>query len=346
MGHPTRHVEIPDPALVVLAGAAGSGKSTVAQRLFRPADVLSTDAFRELVAGDAADQSASAAAFSLLRHALDERMKRRRRTVVDATNVSRRDRRRLVGVARRHDVPAVALVLDLPLATCQRRAAGRTERPVDPDVVARQHEALRRSLSGIDDEGFDQVVVVDDEEALDQLTVELVPAAPAPSTSPAQAGAPRDRRAPAVVVDLDGTLASAAWREHHLRGGRKDWPAFFAGMGRDAPVPPLVDLAEWVAPHADVILLTGRPADHEAVVRRWVADHGIVHHDLLMRPVGDRRPDTVVKRELYRRHVAPTHDVRLVIDDRPKVIEMWREEGLYVLTAVDPRLDPVPEDRP
>ena len=339
---PHRSLRIPDPALVVLAGPAGCGKSTVAARHFRADDVLSSDDFRALVAGDPADQSASAAAFSLLRHALDARMSRRRPTVVDATNVTRRERRRFVGVARRHDVPAVAVVFDLPLASCQQRAAARSDRPVEPDVVARQHRALRDSLAGIHDEGFHEVVVLQDDADVEALTVAF--GSPVPTPRPrAEPAVGEDTRPPAVVVDLDGTLASATWREHHLQGGRKDWPAFFAGMARDAPVQPLVDLVEWIALHADVVLLTGRPADHETVVRRWLADHGIVHHRLLMRPRGDRRPDTVVKRELYRTHLAPTHDVRLVIDDRPGVIEMWRQEGLYVLTAVDPRLDPLPE---
>jgi hypothetical protein len=61
-----------------------------------------------------------------------------------------------------------------------------------------------------------------------------------------------------------------------------------------------------------------------------------------MRPGGDRRPDTVAKREIYRRAIAPDHDVRLVIDDCPRVVDMWREEGLYVLAAVDPAHDPLP----
>lgn len=116
-------------------------------------------------------------------------------------------------------------------------------------------------------------------------------------------------------------------------------------MGRDAPVGPLVDLVQWVATHAHVVLLTGRPDDHAPVIRRWLADHGVVHDRLLMRPGGDRRPDTVVKREIYRQDIAPHYEVRLVIDDRPRVIDMWRDEGLYVLTAVDPRLEPLPEVR-
>lgn len=334
---PPRRVQVPDPSAVVLAGPAGCGKSTFAQRHFASDDVLSSDDFRALVAGDPGDQTATSAAFGLMRHALEERMKRRRLTVLDATSVTRRERSRFVGVARRHDVACVAVALDLPLEVCQQRSTDRRTRPVPPDVVERQHTTFRRHLAGIGDEPFDEVIVVSTQEEFDSIEVDRGPdarAAPPTSTT----GLP-----PAIIVDLDGTLTSAAWREHLLTGRHRDWPGFFAGMGRDAPVPPLVDLVAWVSTHATVVLLTGRPDDHAKVIRRWLADHGVVYDHLLMRPGGDRRPDTVVKREIYRRDIAPHHQVRFVIDDRPRVIDMWREEGLYVLTAVDPRLDPLPE---
>jgi predicted kinase len=345
MSRTPRPLRLTDPSIVVLAGPAGCGKSTFASDHFSPAEVLSSDRFRELVAGDAADQGATAAAFSLLRHALDERAKRRRTTVVDATNLTRRERRRLVGVARRHQLQSVAVVFDLPLETCRQRAADRTDRVVPEDVIARQHATLRRQLAGIDDEGFDQVLLLRSVDEAENAHVVREPPAPNRSADVGAADGTADASLPpAVIVDLDGTLTSASWRSHHLHGFRKDWPAFFAGMTRDAPVGPLVDLVGWTANHAAVVLLTGRPADHEPAIRRWLADHRVTYDLLLMRPRGDRRPDTVVKRELYHEQIAPRYEVRLAIDDRPGVIEMWREEGIYVLTAVDPHLEPIPEE--
>jgi predicted kinase len=334
-----RRIEIPDPGIVLLVGPAGCGKSHFAARHLASEDVLSSDAFRELVAGDAGDQSASSAAFSLLRHALSERARRRRLTVIDATNLTPRERRRFLGVARAHDLPTLAIVFGLPLDLCQQQAADRRDRVVPPEVIADQYAAFRRHLPALAEEPFDDVVIFTSSEELQNVEVARVAGVRHTPVTVADTGEPA--RPPAVVIDLDGTLTSAAWRVRHLEGRRKDWPRFFAGMARDAPVAPLVDLTGWVADRATVVLLTGRPDDHESVIRRWLADHGIPYELLLMRQGGDRRPDTVVKRERYRRDIAPHYDVRLVIDDRPSVIDMWRDEGLYVLTAVDPGLDPL-----
>ncbi|MCY7417495.1 MAG: phosphatase, partial [Chloroflexi bacterium] len=56
---------IPADALVLLVGAAASGKSTWAAARFRPTQIVSSDMFRELVADDAAAQGATRVAFQL-----------------------------------------------------------------------------------------------------------------------------------------------------------------------------------------------------------------------------------------------------------------------------------------
>lgn len=164
---------VPRAGLVLLVGAAGSGKSTLAARHFDPAEVLSSDAFREAVSGDAADQSATREAFQRLHAALEQRMAAGLRTVVDATNVQRWARRGLLTVARDHGRDAVALVLALPVEVCLAWNAGRPGRTVPEAVIRKQDRDLRASLPRLGEEGFASVVVLGDVGQVDDLQVVL-----------------------------------------------------------------------------------------------------------------------------------------------------------------------------
>src|SRR5262245_60166472 len=121
-------IVIVDPSLVVLIGAAGAGKSTFAARHFVPSEILSSDAFRRIVAGDEANQAGTKAAFAVLHDALRRRLAMGRTAVVDATNIEPAARRALLARAAVAGIPATAVVLDLPAATVIARNAARPAR--------------------------------------------------------------------------------------------------------------------------------------------------------------------------------------------------------------------------
>lgn len=165
---------IPDPSLVVLVGPAGSGKSTFAARCFALGEVLASDAMRALVGRDESDQAATRSAFALLHRQLEGRLRDRRLTVVDATNVEVHARRALLQRARAAGLQAVAIVLDLPPDLVIRRNDARTGRVVDGAVVrhhlARLRAAVDRGL--LEREGFDVIYRIREPAELDALRVE------------------------------------------------------------------------------------------------------------------------------------------------------------------------------
>jgi protein phosphatase len=165
---------IPDPSLIVLVGPSGAGKSTFAQAHFRPTEIVSSDALRAMLTDDADDQDASAEAFSLLAQLLHGRLSRRRLTVIDATNLRQQSRRRWLRLAARHNLPAVAIVFDLPDPLFQKHNEMRPGRQVEYEVVARQAALLRRALAAIPEEGFSQFHVVREPLSPGLSTVERV----------------------------------------------------------------------------------------------------------------------------------------------------------------------------
>jgi polynucleotide kinase-phosphatase len=168
-----RTLPVTDLSLVVLIGATGSGKSTFARRHFKPTEIVSSDFCRGLVADDENDQSASKDAFDVLHYIAGKRLAAGRLTVVDATNVQREARQQLVRLAREYDVLPIAIVLDLPEEVCAARNAVRPDRAHLPrHVVQRHRRELRRSLRGLEREGFRKVHVLRGEEEVAAARIE------------------------------------------------------------------------------------------------------------------------------------------------------------------------------
>jgi len=166
---------IPELSLVVLIGASGSGKSTFARAHFRPTETVSSDACRALVSDDENNQAATTDAFDVLHVIAAKRLAAGRLTVVDATNVQAEARRPLVALARQYHCLPVAIVFDLPEGVCQQRNRSRSDRDFGPHVVRRQTVDLRRSLRGLQREGFRHVFTLSSPEEVAAATIERQP---------------------------------------------------------------------------------------------------------------------------------------------------------------------------
>jgi phosphatidate phosphatase APP1 len=132
-----------------------------------------------------------------------------------------------------------------------------------------------------------------------------------------------------VIVDIDGTLADISHRKHHVAGRRKRWGKFFREMDKDLPIPEVAAKVRQLSQDHTIILVSGRPEDYREVTEEWLRRHKIPYQQLFLRRSGDFRADDIVKQEILDRHLRK-EDIKLVIDDRPRVIRMWRANGLEV----------------
>ncbi len=166
---------IPELSLVVLVGPSGAGKSTFGRTHFLPTEVLSSDYCRGLVSDDENDQGATGDAFDVLHYVAAKRLARGRLTVVDATNVQPEARKPLVALAREYHVIPVAIVFNLPEKLCRERNQARPDRDFGPHVIRRQTDQLRRSLRGLQREGFRHVHVLSTPEEVAAVTLQREP---------------------------------------------------------------------------------------------------------------------------------------------------------------------------
>jgi alkanesulfonate monooxygenase SsuD/methylene tetrahydromethanopterin reductase-like flavin-dependent oxidoreductase (luciferase family)/predicted kinase len=162
---------LPDPAMVVLAGAAGSGKSTWAAEHFRTAEVVSSDTLRATVGSGPADLEATADAFALLDQIVAARSKRSLTTVIDTLGLDPERRAGYLRLAREAGLPAVLVIMYTAAGLCRERNRER-DRPVPAPVLTDQLRKIKRMLDSAHHEGWDQTLIIEQHSASDAQIVQ------------------------------------------------------------------------------------------------------------------------------------------------------------------------------
>jgi alkanesulfonate monooxygenase SsuD/methylene tetrahydromethanopterin reductase-like flavin-dependent oxidoreductase (luciferase family)/predicted kinase len=195
-------VQLPDPALVVLVGASGAGKTTWAAARYRAEEVVSSDALRGILGSGPHDLDASTDAFAVLETIVAARLGRGLTTVVDTLGLESTRRRAWLEAARAAGLPAAVVLLDTPDAECRQRNGAR-DRPVPAPVLAGQLRSVRDVREQLSAEGWDVVVTVAADDA---------PAPPAPEVTPG----PREDRTSSLGLRSVLQVSRFPWGEDPL----------------------------------------------------------------------------------------------------------------------------------
>jgi alkanesulfonate monooxygenase SsuD/methylene tetrahydromethanopterin reductase-like flavin-dependent oxidoreductase (luciferase family)/predicted kinase len=190
---------LPDPALLVLVGPAGSGKSHFAATHYRRHEVVSSDELRSVVGSGEHDLEATAEAFELLERIVAGRLGRGLTTVVDTLGLDPVKRRAWLAAARAAGLPAVAVVIDTPPEETRRRNADRSY-VVPATALTQQLRRFQDARAEVDDEGWDVVHVV-------------TPDSPVPTDSPAPTSAPSEDRRSSQGLRVFLQLSRFPWGE-------------------------------------------------------------------------------------------------------------------------------------
>lgn len=144
--------------------------------------------------------------------------------------------------------------------------------------------------------------------------------------TPPRAYQPNDSLPSAWLIDVDGTLA--------LMGDRSPYDT--TRVSDDTPNVPICDLAGFLRAegHA-LVIMSGRDDECRTDTEAWL-DHNLGdYHALHMREHLDRRPDYLIKADLFDIHVRDRWNVIGILDDRTQVVRMWRSMGLTCLQVAD-----------
>jgi predicted kinase len=238
-----------------------------------------------------------AAILALLRKGVD--------VICDDTNLKQRVVRDLANLARQAGADFEAIdFTHVPLDLCIERDSLR-DRPVGEQAIRDMHT---RFLKGR------------------ELPLPL-PEEPADGSDTARRYEAKPGTPKTVLVDIDGTTAHMCARS----------PFDETRVHEDTPNQPVIDVVRAMATAGYlVVFLSGRTAGCRDATDTWLRTHVLDGFEALhMRAVGDFRKDSIVKAELFDRHVRDVYDVTCVLDDRNQVVDMWRAMGLTVLQVAE-----------
>lgn len=134
-----------------------------------------------------------------------------------------------------------------------------------------------------------------------------------------------------IIVDIDGTLA-------HMDDRRGPYDDTKYHLDRlDDVILEIVDRYS-EGQECKVFIMSGRDELFRYDTVEWLSDNGVMFDELYMRwhEEGNRKTeDSIVKNALFEQHIAGKFNVDFILDDRDRVVKMWRAKGLKTLQVAE-----------
>ena len=144
-----------------------------------------------------------------------------------------------------------------------------------------------------------------------------------------------------IIFDLDGTIALVDKRREasKLPDGKMNWDEWSnpSNIKLDEPNEPVIKMAQLFAEDGfNIVIFSGRSDKTEHTTRSWLSRNRVPFHKLVMRPHKTMNfvPDEILKKDMLDKHI-DIDDIFMVVDDRQKVVDMWRSLGLTVFQVAE-----------
>lgn len=286
--------------IVVLVGPPGSGKSTYCKE-------LQDQGYIRVSQDDQGKHGHHQIFGDALRGGKD--------MVIDRMGFSKEQRNRYLNPAKEAGYETKIVVLHQPYVVCKARMAARLDHPTIKDEI---------SASAALNLFFGKYERVEDSEANEVVRIW-----------------PKPMFGNAIICDLDGTLCNIDHRLHYVKraqGERKDWKSFFDFLSQDSVNQWCADILKSMSKNTTIVYCSGRPDNHREPTVKWLKDNDLYAFEgpnydfhLYMRPRNDSREDSIVKEIILDFEILTRFVPSFMIDDRGRVVEMWRKRGFVCL---------------
>lgn len=289
----------------MMRGIPASGKSTWAKQFLAENPRfkrINKDSFRRMLIGDNWDVKIEKVVHQLQEQAIETLLGRGFSVLLDNTHLKEKYFTEICDLAQRiGNVGVTEKWFDVPLDECLKRNSTRLGVERVPEDIVRKMYASIKDISKEERSIFFPKVV---------KTFER-----------------NDNLEDCIICDIDGTLAINTTRS----------PFEWNRVGEDSVNEPIAEIVRlYHQEQVRVVIFSGRDAVCRDETIKWLEKNCILFDELHMRKEKDMRGDDIVKRELFNAHVKGKYNVIFVLDDRDRVVRLWRRDlGLTCLQVAE-----------
>ncbi|HQM97253.1 MAG TPA: AAA family ATPase [Clostridia bacterium] len=284
--------------VILPRGLQASGKTTWAKQFIKdnPDYIrLSRDDFRHMLDGYTYSKATEKIVTDMMQTCIITAIKTGKNLILDETNLNKKFLDEKIDMFIRNGYEIEIKDFPITIGEALTRDAAR-QFPIGASVIKRTWRNYEIELK----------------EMIDRNKPKLLPVSGLPSC---------------IIVDIDGTLANSVHRKIF------DETAY----GTDMVILPVRTVLRSLKRETGYTILLFSGREDKGVAKenteRWLFDNNVPYDELFMRKEGDHRNDTIVKREMFEEHVREKYNAMFVIDDRPSVVQMWVDLGLFVFNV-------------
>lgn len=137
---------------------------------------------------------------------------------------------------------------------------------------------------------------------------------------------------PAILLDIDGTIADSRHRHHLIEGkdarAPKTWREHSLACVDDPPIEGMVTLVRMLAETHAIIVCSGRTDVALEETEAWFREHGVPFDRVILRPDGVASSNGVLKVGVVKDLEAEGYRVVLAFDDYIKTVRALTDYGI------------------